>query len=51
MWPDFGVVGPWRKTVPRCEGFGGVENGKCGCDHGKNNERTGKVDTTKEDLC
>lgn len=49
--PNFGVVGPCRKTVSGCKSLGGVEDGECGCDHGKNDERAGKVDASKEDLC
>lgn len=50
MGPDFGVVGPWWKTVSWCEVLGSVEDGECGCDHGQNNQTAGKVDASEEDL-
>jgi hypothetical protein len=48
--PDLGIFGPWRKVVSWCKGLCGVEDGECGCDHGKDNQTAGKVDTSEEDL-
>lgn len=42
--PDLGIVGPWWKVVPWCEVLCGVEDGKGTGDHGKDDERAGKVD-------
>jgi hypothetical protein len=44
--PDFGVVGPWWEAVSWCETLCGVEDGESTCDHGKNDERAGKVDAS-----
>jgi hypothetical protein len=44
--PDFGVLGPGWKVVPWCEILCGVEYGEYTCDHGKNDERAGKVDAS-----
>lgn len=50
LWPCIGAFRPRRHAALIWEGLGGVEDGEGSREHGHNDERTAKVDTTKSHL-
>jgi hypothetical protein len=48
--PRRGVVSPWRETVHRRQGSGGVEDGERGRDHGHDDQAAAEADASERKL-